>query len=188
MRIILASQSAFRKRALDILGLKYETTPSSIDEKAIRDSDPMALARKLSEAKAKAVGEKNPDSIVIASDLLVTLGNKVYEKPENEEDAFRMLRSYSGKEVSVITGLAIYNSATMKLLSTAVKDTAKFRSLTDSEIRDYMARYPVLKCAGAFEGDGLLRFSESFSGKLAFLTALPINELVLFLRENGVNV
>ena len=59
MRIILASQSHIRKRALDLLNLEYDTIPSNIDEKAIRDPDPLQMAQKLSEAKAKAVGETN---------------------------------------------------------------------------------------------------------------------------------
>jgi septum formation protein len=54
MRIVLASESQSRKRALDILGLTYEVRPSAIDEKSVRDSDPAALTKKLAEAKATA--------------------------------------------------------------------------------------------------------------------------------------
>lgn len=43
MKVVLASESQSRKRALDILGLTYEIHPSTIDEKSIRDSDPAAL-------------------------------------------------------------------------------------------------------------------------------------------------
>jgi len=46
MKIILASESPFRKRALDLIGLPYETRPSRIDEKAIRDDNPAELTRK----------------------------------------------------------------------------------------------------------------------------------------------
>lgn len=56
MKIILASQSLIRKRALDLLGLTYETIPSNIDEKAIRDPNPLKMAQRLSEAKAYTVG------------------------------------------------------------------------------------------------------------------------------------
>ena len=51
MKIVLASESPFRKRAMDLLGLPNETRPSRIDEKAIRDDDPAELTRKLAEAK-----------------------------------------------------------------------------------------------------------------------------------------
>jgi predicted house-cleaning NTP pyrophosphatase (Maf/HAM1 superfamily) len=52
MKIVLASESPFRKRALDLIGLPYETRPSRIDEKTIRDDNPADLTRKLAEAKA----------------------------------------------------------------------------------------------------------------------------------------
>ena len=54
MRIVLASESESRRRALDILGLKYEVRPSAIDERAVRDLDPAVMTRKLAEAKAWA--------------------------------------------------------------------------------------------------------------------------------------
>ena len=52
VRIVLASESLSRRRAPDLIGVSYEVRPSAIDEKAIRDSDPLALTRKLAEAKA----------------------------------------------------------------------------------------------------------------------------------------
>ncbi|MBI4214533.1 septum formation protein Maf [archaeon] len=188
MRIILASQSVPRRKALDILGLKYDVIPSSVDEKAIRDTDPYALARKLSEAKAKAVGESNPSSLVIAADCLVVCDQKVYEKPASTDEALRMLKGFSGKTVEIIGGLAVYNSTNGKMLSTVEKDIVKFRQLTDHEVKDYVSRYHVTKFAGGFDGDGLVRFAESCSGKNCFLLALPMNELILFLKENGVTV
>src|SRR6516165_10565450 len=53
MKIVLASASQFRKRALDMLGVPYEICPSRIDEKAIRDNDPASLTRKLARKGAK---------------------------------------------------------------------------------------------------------------------------------------
>lgn len=45
MKVVLASESQSRKRALDIFGLKYEVHPSAIDEKSVGDADPAALTR-----------------------------------------------------------------------------------------------------------------------------------------------
>ena len=55
MRIVLASESPFRKRAMDLVGVPYETCPSAIDEKAFRHDDPAVLTRTLAEAKARKV-------------------------------------------------------------------------------------------------------------------------------------
>ncbi len=188
MKIILASQSSFRKKALDILGLKYETMPSDFDEKSIRDKNPFKLAKKLSEAKSKEIGRKEKEAIIISGDLFVVFNDKVYEKPNDENEAFEMLKSFSGNKINIIAGVAVYNSKTKEMLSTSEKYTVKFRKLLDYEIKDYISRYPVLRCSASFEGDGLLRFAESVEGRYPFLTGFPLNELILFLRKNGLKV
>jgi len=188
MRIILASQSLFRKHALDVLGLKYETIPSNIVESTIRHEDPNELAQLLSKTKAQKIGEENPDSIIIAADLFVVHNKEITEKPRDENHAKEMLKSLSGKTFEIVTGLAVYNSKTKIMRSTSEVYRVKFRDLSDFEIKDYVSRFPAVKCAGAFEADGLLRFAEYIEGNYNFKTAIPVNKLILFLRENGINV
>jgi septum formation protein len=188
MRIILASQSLPRRRALDLLGIDYETIPSNIDESSIRDDDPWELAKSLAEAKAKKIAEANSNSVIIASDLLVVAGCRILEKPEDDADAFVMLNSLSNKTFDIITGLAVFNSATEEMLSTAESCRVTFRDLEEKEIKDYIRRFPATKCAGAFETNGLLWFADSISGNYNFHTALPVNKLVLFLRKNNIDV
>jgi predicted house-cleaning NTP pyrophosphatase (Maf/HAM1 superfamily) len=74
------------------------------------------------------------------------------------------------------------------MLSTVEISNITFRSLTDDEIRAYMRKYDVLKYAGAFESDAVLFFSERFSGSYNVVAALPVNKLILFLREQGVEI
>jgi len=187
MKIILASQSPFRKLALGILGINYETIPSNFDESSILDDNPKILARKLSEAKALSVGRSN-EGVIIASDLFVVLDDEILEKPKDEKEALEMLKMLSGNSFDIVTGLAVYNTETKRLLSTTECCGVIFRDLSECEIKDYIARYPVLKCAGAFEGDGLLRFAEQIKGNYNFRAAIPVNKLVSFLRENEVVV
>lgn len=187
MRLILASQSQIRKRALDLLGLKYETIPSNIDEKAIRDPDPLKMAQKLSEAKAKRVGQEHP-GLIIASDAFLVFQDKVLEKPLDLEEAHQMLRSLSGQPYTFVTGIAVYNSCTNQLHASVDTCEIHLRHLSDFEIRDYIQRNPVLKFAGAHDTDGVVRFSEKVSGNCNFYTALPINKLIEYLRLNGVKV
>ena len=188
MKIILASQSSSRKKALDLLGLEYEIVPSNIDEKAIREDDPYKLARMLSEAKARGVGEKQENSIIVAGDLIATVNGKLFEKPKDKKDAFEMLKMFSGNEMNILGGLAVYNSKTKKMLSYVGKCTVKFRGLTGPEIKDYISRHPVLKFGAALDDDGLLRFIEHLEGEYVIRTAFPMNKLIPFLRENGVKV
>lgn len=188
MKIILASKSPFRKHALDVLGLKYQVIPSDIDEKVIRHKSPAILTQLLSQAKARKIGEKHKNAIIIAADLFVVNNNKILEKPQDERDAKRILRMLSNKNFRILAGLSVYNSQTKKMLSTCEICKVHFRNLSNFEISDYVSRYPATKCAGAFEADGLLRFADRIEGSYNFMTAIPVDKLILFLRKNKVIV
>jgi septum formation protein len=188
MRVVLASESQSRKRALDILGLAYEVRPSAIDEKSIRDADPIALTKKLAEAKAWQVASTFEDAVVVSGDAVVSKDGKIFEKPRSNAEAVEFLRELSGSAFQFVTSLTVIRSDTRRMLSTVEISEIKFRQLVEREIHDYVSRYPVLRFAGAFEGDGVLRFADSVSGSYNFMTALPVSRLAVFLREQGVEV
>jgi septum formation protein len=190
MKIVLASESPFRRRALDMLGLEYEVSPSRIDEKAIRDDNPLELTRKIAEAKARKVSGDDPDAIIVAGDAVAAKGSRIFEKPRDIHQADEFLHELSGSEFQFITALVVLHSRKdkEKMLSTVEVLNITFRKLLDREIQDYIAKYPVLNYAGAFENDAVYRFSERIEGSYNIGTAIPIGCLTLFLREFGVNV
>jgi septum formation protein len=188
MRVVLASESQSRRRALDILGIPYEVFPSAIDEKSIRDSDPAALTRKLAEAKAWKVAGAVPDAVVVSGDAVVAKGERIFEKPQSIEEAANFLRELSGSAFQFVTSLIVLRADSKRMLSTVETSEIRFRQLVEREIHDYISRYPVLRFAGAFEGDGVLRFADSVSGSYNFIAALPVSRLAMFLREQGVEV
>jgi predicted house-cleaning NTP pyrophosphatase (Maf/HAM1 superfamily) len=193
---------------MDILGVNYEVRPSAIDEKAIREADAGVLTRKLAEAKAWAVvrslgsGEVGSatgapaaqtavgegPAVVVAGDAGVEKGGRIFEKPVNYTHAMEFLHELSGGAFKFVTSLVVIRSDTRKVLSTVETSTIRFRELVDREIKDYLLHYPVLKFAGGFEGDGVLRFAESVSGSCNFMTGIPVSRLAVFLREMGVAV
>jgi septum formation protein len=188
MKVVLASQSQSRKRALDLLGLSYDIHPSAIDEKSIRDSDPVALTKKLAEAKAWSVASEFEAAIVVSGDAVVVKAGKIFEKPRDIAEAIEFLGELSGNTFQFVTSLVVLRSDTRRMLSTVGASEIRFRPLIEREIRDYVERHAVLQCAGAFDGDGVLRFAESISGSCNIFTAMPVSQLALFLREQGVEV
>lgn len=186
-RIILASQSKIRKRAMDILGIPYECIPAHIDEKAIRHPDPLQMAVMISEAKAMAVAQ-NEEGIIITSDTFLVLEGKVLEKPTTLEEAHSMLRELSGRHYTLVSGLAVYDTLRKKMRSTVGTCKVYFRHLTEGEIADYCQRFPVLTYAGAHATEGVIRFSERVEGCNMTETALPVKDLILFLREAGIEL
>jgi septum formation protein len=188
MKIVLASESPFRKRALDMLGLAYEVCSSRIDEKSIREVNPAELTRKLAEAKARHVAAQYPSSIIVSGDAVAAKGQRIFEKPRDHEEAAAFLRELSDAEFQFFTALAVLDSGTGRMLSTIESLNITFRPLIEREIQDYIHRYDVLSYAGAFEDDAVHRFSERISGSYNIGTALPVSRLVVLLRELGVDI
>jgi septum formation protein len=188
MKIVLASESQFRKRALDMLGLAYEVFPSRIDERTIRDSNPAELTRKLAEAKAWKVASECPDAVIVSGDAVVSKDGRIYEKPRSLDEAAQFLRELSGSEFQFVTSLAVIHSQTRRILSTVEISNISFRELVEREIQAYISQYAVLNYAGAFESDAVLRFAERISGSYNFVTALPVSRLIVFLRAQGVDI
>ena len=188
MKIVLASESQFRKRALDLLGLPYDIHPSRIDEKSVRDDNPSELTRKLAEAKARKVASECPDAVVLSGDAVVSKGEKIYEKPRSNDEAAQFLRELSGSEFQFVTSLAVLHSRSGRMLSTVETSDITFRPLVEREIQAYVNAYAVLNYAGAFESDAVLRFAERVSGSYNFVTALPVSRLIVFLREQGIDI
>jgi len=112
MKIMLASESPIRRRALDILGLAY---------------------RKLSEAKARKVVSECPDAVVVSGDAAVSKGGKINEKPRNEAEAAQFLGELSGSEFQFVTALSIIHSQTQNMLSAVDTSHICFRQLVENK-------------------------------------------------------
>ncbi len=188
MRIVLASESPFRKRAMDLVGVAYETCPSAIDEKAIRHDDPMVLTRTLAEAKARKVAETYADAVIVSGDAVAAMGDRIFEKPRDLEEAATFLRELSGNEFQFVTALAVLHSGSGKMLTAVEVSNILFRPLLEREIQKYVREYPVTNFAGAFEDEAVLKFADRVSGSPNVGTAMPVSRLILMLREIGVEI
>lgn len=188
MKLVLASESPTRRRALDILGLTYEISSCQVDEKAIRHHDPRELVRLLATAKAQSSLDPVKGTIVVAGDAVVSREEKIFEKPANLLQAEEFLREFSGSTVEYVTAVAVANSITGKLSTDVQSSKISFRNLFPGEIADYISRYNVLAYAGAFESEGVVRFSTCVSGPCNYMTGFSMDALVLLLRQEGIGV
>ena len=143
---------------------------------------------RLSEAKARKAAETIRDAIIVAGDAVVAKSGRIYEKPVDAAKAARFLREFSGQSIEFVTGISVMNSETGKLLTAVQRSTLGFRKLGDSEIADYIRCYEVLRFAGAFDGDGVIRFADHVSGSYNFATGVALGELIALLRKHGVEI
>ena len=156
-RIVLASASPRRRRLLSWLGLPFEVdafdTPESLDTPLA--ADPEALAISLAEEKAAAAlaAGAGDDALVLTFDTIVVLDGGVLGKPADEADAWRMLRSLSGRTHQVVTGCTIARPGEA-LHSFAVVTAVQMQALTDCRIEAWMAMGEFMGCAGAYNIEG----------------------------------
>ena len=170
MKVVLASESQSRKRALDMLGLTDEVHPSAIDEKSIRDTDAAALTKKLTEAKARKAARPFDDAVVASGDAVIAKDTKLFEKARSDDEAVEFLRELSDSAFQFVTSLTVLRSDTGRMLSAVETSEIKFRRLEDRGFRDRVARYPVLRYARASRATA---FCASLTPSQAATTSSP---------------
>lgn len=185
--IILASTSPFRKELLDRLGITFATAAPDVDETPLAGESPEALVRRLSEAKARAVGASFT-GLIIGSDQVATTGGDILGKPGTHERAANQLESLSGKLVTFYTGLCLLNSGSGDIQLDVVPFKVQFRELNDEQIERYLQRDQPYNCAGSFksEGLGIALFERMEGDDPTALIGLPLIQLTTMLAKAGV--
>ena len=149
-RIYLASKSPRRNELLRGMGFDFEVMPTNVKEEYPSELSPAEVAEYLSALKLSTIDfSKFPqNSLFIACDTIVVVGDEILGKPVDAADAYRMLRTLSGREHEVISGLTVMTVG--KKLTRHRTTKVKFRELTDDEINYYIDNYKPFDKAGAY--------------------------------------
>ncbi len=159
--LVLASASAARRRLLEQAAIPHRVAVSGVDEGAIAHADPHELVRQLARAKAVAVAEgavagRHPDRAVLGCDSLLLFEGEVFGKPADADQALERWRRMAGGSASLLTGhclIGVDSPGAGERLAT-VTTRLWFASLSDAEIRAYVATGEPLHCAGGFALEG----------------------------------
>jgi septum formation protein len=186
-KIILASESVWKKRVLEDARVVFEVRPSTFEEDMAQDLSPEELAKDLALGKAREIATQEPDAIVIGTDCFVAFEGKVIGKPKIPERAKEILTSYIGKKVTVITGLAVIHKGVEKV--TACVANIYFRTdLSEAEIDAYIQDGEPLECGGSFTHNHLgASLMEKEDGDYTTIIGLPLYQTLKYLREFGYN-
>lgn len=188
-KLILASTSAYRKELLNRLGLPFISAAPNVDEQRHKNETAEQLVRRLSIDKATAVADKYPNALIIGSDQVAVLDDVILTKPGTEENAFNQLTACSGKTVTFLTGLCLYNSATKRQQVAIEKYDVTFNRLDKKQIWSYIKHEQPLDCAGSFksEGLGICLFKRIHGDDPTSLIGLPLIRLTEFLHNEQVD-
>ena len=187
--LVLASTSPYRRELLSRLGLPFSVASPDTDESPRPGEAAETLALRLAEAKARAVAPAYPQALIIGSDQVAIANGKIYGKPGTHERAVSQLQELSGQSVNFYTALCLYDSRNDSRQICGVPTQVKFRSLSNSEIENYLAREPAYNCAGSAKSEGLgIALLDSLSGDDPnALVGLPLIALCAMLRQAGMN-
>ncbi len=184
MRVILGSSSPRRKELLALITSDFEVIKPSFEEKQKDGEKALDYAMRNSVSKAESILQgldAVKDTLIISSDTIGLLGDRVFEKPKSEAEAFEMLRSLSGKSHEIITSfclLYIDSKGEKTVHSENVVSEVCFIDLSDELISSYISTGEPMDKAGAYgiQG-GAAGFVEKINGSYTNIVGLPVAQL-----------
>ena len=183
MKLYLASTSPRRRELLGSLGISFEVIPPLFEEHPT-SFFPAKEAMVFAEEKAESVKDQCPDALVLASDTIVAIEGHKFGKPKDENDAVAMLKKLSGKTHQINTAVALLNTASGEKKSHLEIAHVTFRSLTEKEIRNYVATGEPMDKAGAYAIQGEAKgFVEKVYGDIDAVIGLPLAPIRQWLGE-----
>jgi len=183
--IILASQSPRRKQLLEWAEIPFRVLVPDANESFSTDLTVDKIPIYIAQQKVLAVKQllandlsEIDDTIILAADTIVVLGNEVINKPIDRDDAIKILNKLSGKQHQVITGVVLQKGSTSQSFS--VTTQVKFHQLTQTQIEFYVDNYKPYDKAGAYaiqEWIGVVGIA-SIEGDFYNVMGLPVSTVV----------
>ena len=191
MRLVLASASPRRVELLRAAGFECDVMPSKVDETMDPEETPDGYVRRVAQQKAEAVAPSVPGRPILGADTIVVIDNHVLGKPDDEEDARRMLRLLSGRGHVVMTGVCLIpgqeGSARKQIV--VARTLVEFAPISDSEIRWYIDSGEPWDKAGAYAVQGLAsRFVTRIEGSYSNVVGLPVADVYALCTRAGLLV
>lgn len=188
--LILASTSPYRRQLLERLGVPFSTVNPEVDESRLDGESAEQLVRRLAEAKARSVAISRPGALVIGSDQVAVLEDRILGKPGSRERAVEQLTASAGKQVDFLTGLCVADSTSGETQVDVVPYSVVFRPLSQVQIDAYVAREEPYNAAGSFksEGLGIALFERMAGHDPTALVGLPLIRLVSMLQTAGMEI
>lgn len=192
-QIVLASGSAIRGQMLFNAGIAYEAIVPRIDEEMIKKSlieeeaTPRDIADALAETKARKIGAKYPEKLVIGCDQVLDINGRILSKPQTPEEAIEQLKALRGKRHSLLSAVVIYHR--LEPLWRHVGQVRLYmRDISDSYLEEYVDRnWPSLQSSvGGYklEEEGVRLFSR-IEGDYFTILGLPLIEMINYLTVSG---
>ena len=190
MKIILASKSGVRKKILERNNFDPHVVPSNVDEDQVKNSllavgaNPTLVSKNLAELKSIKVSNKFPDQMVLGADSVVSLNNKLINKPRSREEDLEILKILNGSVHYLITSVCISKNGSM-IWNHTDQSELKMKDLSNIELASYLKKVSTeaLLAYGVYQIEaGGLELFESVKGDRDSIMGLPIKQIIDYIK------
>lgn len=185
MKIILGSSSPRRQKFLEEIGVEFSVEKVDVDESYPENLKEEQITNYIAEEKSKPfVGRIEKDQLVVTSDTLVMVQDKVLGKPKNYQEAFQMLKLLSGKTHCVITSVCFTTQKNRQTFNS--KTYVTFKELEEAEIHHYIENYKPFDKAGGYAIQewigiiGITKIEGSYNNVVGLPTHIVYREIKKF--------
>jgi septum formation protein len=189
-KIILASKSKVRKEILDKNNILNIVEPSNIDEDTVKESllkekaTPDIISKNLAELKANKVSSKQTDLMVLGADSVIDLNGELISKPDNRDEALKILKKLNGKKHNLVSSVCISKNGSM-IWNYTDKATLTMKNFSEDDLRSYLSKISdeVLYAYNVYQIEGVGRnlFSK-IEGDKDTIMGLPIKQIKEYLK------
>ena len=191
VEIILASKSKVRKEILDKNKIINQVYPSNVDEDVIKKSllkekvSPEIISKNLAEVKANKVSQIKSDILVLGADSVIDLNGELISKPENRDQALKILKKLNGKKHSLISSVCISKNGDM-VWNYTDKASLTMKEMSEEKLKNYLSKISdeTLYAYNVYqiEGEGRNLFS-NIEGDESTIMGLPITKIKEYLKN-----
>ena len=191
MKIILASKSEVRKKILDKYKIDCEVIVSNVDEDEVKNSllyegaDPELVSKNLAEIKSIKVSSKNPDRLVLGADSVISLENKLINKPRSRDEALEILKKLNNSKHFLISSVCISKNGAM-VWNHSDSSELKMKNLNEKNLKEYLDKISTetLLAYGVYqiEANGLELF-EYIKGDRDSIMGLPMKDILNYIKQ-----
>ena len=189
--LILASKSKVRKEILNKNNIDCKVEPSNVDEDFVKNgllnegASPEIISKNLAELKANKVSQKKNEEMVLGADSVIDLEGELISKPENRDEAMKILKKLNGKKHNLISSVCISINGSM-VWNYTDKASLTMKKMSDDQLREYLSKITdeALYAYNVYQIEGVGRslFSK-IEGDENTIMGLPINKIKEYINS-----
>ena len=184
--LLLASGSTYKRDLFGRLGLEFLAQSAPIEELRLPEEPPLEMAIRLAREKALASRSDHPDAFIIGADQVIALGDQIFQKPGQRQQAIAQLLELQGQTHILITAVAL-STPCKALLEAQVTFEMEMRPLSPTEIAAYVDQDTPFDCAGSYkiEAAGIRLFRNARGPDPSAIEGLPLTRVWALLEDGG---